>query len=358
MSILKSGDLIRHEKFGLGVVTEDEHEGMVSADFDGQVKRLSLQYAPLVRISNEDERKRRESTFHQETDEEFAGRIYGSRFDPFYDESDEVIGNLQDVINAGIMDAFSTDHLSSRESLVTGIEWPKKAFYFSWPSSIFGLRAIALAEKAGLEIKSLFPHIGCGMQYPVTLKRIVVWPGGLEAQIEANMGDMPIIFFDCRYGELRHWYQKGAKLDFVLSALAYISRPAVEKFVDFEIKPDIWEAVSGEGEPPKKLSLKGASMLLGVEEWDEEGGHDDYRFRGPIQKVEEVEMLGQEAWLVTATVARFVDMPEGSDDSATEGDEEFDLPILITARAWHHDSPPKAGQDIVGVLWMQGFMQR
>ena len=59
MPILKSGDLIRHEKFGLGVVTEDEHEGMVSADFDGQVKRLSLQYAPLFRISNEDERKRR-----------------------------------------------------------------------------------------------------------------------------------------------------------------------------------------------------------------------------------------------------------------------------------------------------------
>ena len=67
---LKKGDIVRYEKFGLGVVTEDEHEGMVSASFDGQVKRLSLQYAPIVRVSGEDERERRESTFHQETDDE------------------------------------------------------------------------------------------------------------------------------------------------------------------------------------------------------------------------------------------------------------------------------------------------
>ena len=103
---LKKGDIVRYEKFGLGVVTEDEHEGMVSASFDGQVKRLSLQYVPIVRVSGEDERERRESTFHQETDDEHEGHVHGSHWDPFYAEFDELIGNLQDVVNSGIMDAF------------------------------------------------------------------------------------------------------------------------------------------------------------------------------------------------------------------------------------------------------------
>ena len=175
---------------------------MVSASFDGQVKRLSLQYAPIVRVSGEDERERRESTFHQETDDEHEGHVHGSHWDPFYAEFDELIGNLQDVVNSGIMDAFfSADCSSSRKSPAAGIEWPEKTFYFSWPSSPFGLRAIVQPDSEGAEMKSLFPHVGCGMQYPVTLERVIVWSGGLEAQIEAVVGDVPITFFDCRYGE-------------------------------------------------------------------------------------------------------------------------------------------------------------
>ena len=355
MSTLKKGAVVRHEKFGLGVVTEDEHEGMVSADFDGQVKRLSLQYAPLVRISSEDERERRESTFHQETDEDHEGHVHGSHWEPFYAEPHELFGNVQAVVDAEIVDAFSADYLSSHESLAAGIAWPEKAFYFSWPSRTFGLRMIAQAnERSELEVASLFPHIGCGIRYPVTLKRVIVWSGGLEAQIDAVVGDALITFFDCRYGEHRNWYQEGAKFDFVLSALAYECGPVDEETIPVTIRPDVWESMSGEGEPPKEMRLKGASMLMPVEEWD----YDAFRFHAPVREVEEVEMLGQEAWLVTATVARPFDTPEGSGNPATGSDEEFDLPILVTGRAWRHDSPPEEGQDISGILWMQGFMQR
>ena len=51
-------------------------------------------------------------------------------------------------------------------------------------------------------------------------------------------------------------------------------------------------------------------------------------------------------------------MPEDSADPATGGDEEFDLPTLVTARTWRHDSPPEEGQDVSGILWMQGFLRR
>ena len=49
---------------------------------------------------------------------------------------------------------------------------------------------------------------------------------------------------------------------------------------------------------------------------------------------------------------------ESSDGSATEGREWFDLPIVVTAKAWDHDSPPEVGQDVKGTLWMQGYLSR
>ena len=355
MPILRKGDLVRHEKFGPGVVTEDEHEGTVSVDFDGEVKRMSSKRAPMVRISSEDERGRRERTFHQEMDEEHEGHVHGSHWDPFYTEPDELFGNVQAVLDAEIVDAFSADHLSSRESLAAGIEWPEKAFYFSWPSPTLGLRMIVrVNERSEPEMSSLFPNVGCGIQYPVTLDRVIVWSGGLEAQIEAVVGNALITFFDCRYGEHRNWYQKGSKFNFVLSAVAYECGPADEESIPITIRPEVWESMSGEGEPPREMRLKGAAMLMPMEEWD----YDAYRFHAPVQEVKEVEMLGQEAWLVTATVARPFDVPEDSANPAARSDEGFDLPILITARAWHYDSPPEASQDISGLLWMQGFMQR
>ena len=176
----------------------------------------------------------------------------------------------------------------------------------------------------------------------------------MEAQIEAVVGDALITFFDCRYGEHRNWYQKESEFGFVLSAVAHECNPADEESIPVTIRPEIWKSMSSEGEPPKEMSLKGASMLLPVEEWD----YDACRFHAPIQEVEEVEMLGQEAWLVTATVARFADVPEGSENPDVEERAQFDLPILVTARAWRHNSPPAAGQDIKGIPWMQGFLQR
>ena len=164
MPTLKKGDVVRHEKFGLGAVTEDEHEGIASVDFTGEVKRLSLKRAPIVRISGEDERKRRKSTFHQETEEEHEGHVHGSHWEPFHAEPDELFGNVQAVVDAEIVNAYSVDFPSSRESLAAGIEWPEKAYYFSWPSRTFGLRMIVrVNERSEPEVASLFPHVGCGM---------------------------------------------------------------------------------------------------------------------------------------------------------------------------------------------------
>ncbi len=351
MPTLKKGNIVRHWKWGLGVVAEDERGSAVSVDFDGQVYRLSTA-TPLVRISSKEEQARRESTFRQETDSK--GHFLGSHWEPFCDDIDEVIAKMQDVLGSRIINAFSADCLRRHESLAAGVEWPQELIYFSWPSSMFGMRAVFYVNEGQPKLKSFFPHIGYGMQYPVTLKRVVVWLGGVEAQVEAKVGGVPIIFFDCRYGENRNRYQEGTELDFVLSAVAYECGPADEDFIDVAIPPRLWEAMSGTGEPPQKMSLNSASILSPVDEWD----RDDYEFRAPVQRVKEVEILGQKAWLVIARVALFDEILEYPYRLPTKSIEGLDLPILVTAKAWKHDSPPKVSQDITGALWMQGYLWR
>lgn len=83
------------------------------------------------------------------------------------------------------------------------------------------------------------------------------------------------------------------------------------------------------------------AALLSISEWDV----DDYHFRGPIKEVREMEMLGQPAWLVRATLLKGID-----------NDEEFDFNIVVTHRAWESDEPPRPGSDIEGALWLQGYL--
>lgn len=351
MPALRKGDIVRHKQFGLGVVAEDEHRGTVSVKFDDQVSPLSITHDSLVQISIKDEQTRRKNTFRQETEEE-ENHFRGSHWESFYDESDEALLNVQAVLDSGTMDFFSADCLPQHTSLIAGIEWPQRVFYCSGPLATYGMRVVIHEREGQLQVKALFPYVGHGLQYPVVLENVVVWPGGVEAQIDVTVGSVPITFFDCRYGERRNWYQKEGKFDFVLSAIAYGCKPAGEDFVDFATPLHVWEAVGGTGDPPQELSLQGAAIMFPVDEWD----RHDYRFRAPVQHVEEVEMLDQKAWLVTARIAQFHGMLESSDGSAPEGREWFDLPIVVTAKAWDHDSPPEVGQDVKGTLWMQGYL--
>ena len=226
--MLKKGNVVRHETFGLGVVAEDERDGRVFVDFDGRTKQLVTKCAPMVHASSADEQERRESTFRQEMegDDDAVRHAHGSHWDPFF--AKPPFDHVQDVVDSQIIDAFSADCLPARESVDAGIEWPNKAFYFSWPSPTFGLRAIVQVDGDGTpELKTMFPHVGSGLPYPMTLEEVVVWPDGVEAQIEANLGGAAVDFFDCRYGENRNRYQEGAVLDFVLSAVAYQSEVEV-----------------------------------------------------------------------------------------------------------------------------------
>ena len=55
------------------------------------------------------------------------------------------------------------------------------------------------------------------------------------------------------------------------------------------------------------------------------------------------DILGQDAWLVRATVMRLSDYRS----------EDVDLDILITRKAWEGSEPPRVDQDIEVRLWLQ-----
>ncbi len=99
-----------------------------------------------------------------------------------------------------------------------------------------------------------------------------------------------------------------------------------------------------EGQRPHEenftLSFEGAALLLPVTGWDV----DDYEFRARVKSVEPfADWLGQDGWRVRATVLRF-------------GDDDGDLDIFVTRRAWSGEVPPASGQDIEGRFWLQGWL--
>ena len=348
MQTLKTGDIVGHERFGLGVVTEDEHAGKVPVDFDGEVRVFAMAAAPLVRVSEREERARRLDTFHQEREGE-REHFPGSHWEPFYKTSRQAIADMQAVLDAETMDRFSSDCLPPRASIAAGIEWPQDPVYFTGPAPELSMRAIIQVDASGEpELLAFFPYVGLGQQHTIAIERVTVWPGGLAAQIDGVMGDVAVSFFDCRYGENRNRYQKDARFAFLLSAIAYECSPAVPEAVDVTFAGEARDITSaGGGEPPSRVSVVGSSMFLPIEQWD----CDDYWIRGPVRRVEAAQMLGRPVWIVTARVCRGIAEEAGDPD-------DFDLPIVITDRTWRHGPPPTVGQDIDGRVWLQGFLWR
>ncbi|MFO1507018.1 MAG: hypothetical protein U1F23_08075 [Lysobacterales bacterium] len=65
------------------------------------------------------------------------------------------------------------------------------------------------------------------------------------------------------------------------------------------------------------------AMLIPMPGWDD----DEYQFRGPVREITEVaDILGEPAWRLIVTVMRF-------------GDEDANLAILVTRRAWPRPIP-------------------
>ena len=69
-------------------------------------------------------------------------------------------------------------------------------------------------EKEANAIVGLFPFFTAGTQQTLTLRKVTVREGGLEAQITASWGDSEVVFFDSRFVVNRAWYEAGKEYAF------------------------------------------------------------------------------------------------------------------------------------------------
>lgn len=283
-----------------------------------------------------------ESTFVAESVD--ARHYLGSHWEPFAEDSTGIMKGLPDILGSALP---QTGYGEMRKpSRTVPDAWPG-GFQLVWPLRTQGLAMVVRMEKEANTIVSLFPFFATGSQHTLTLREVSVWDGGMEAQITASWSEGSVTFFDTQYVINRAWYETGRDYDFILSGVAYNAAPA--RKMEWKIKqhPDqvAWMNQRLQaGEEPHgaecMVTLDGAAMFLPIGEWDA----DDYRFHAPVKSVREFkDWLGQDGWKLRATVLRF-------------GDEDVDLDILISRRAWSGDAPPEAGQDIEGRLWLQGYL--
>jgi len=294
--------------------------------------------------------KRDEATFIRESEEE-SSHFPGSHWEPFFDNTDEVFEMLPGIMPEALpMTGFSDDHDTVHSPYPPEPDFPD-GFYLSWPLRKLGLVAALRMVGDANHIESLFPYAGRGSEHTLTLERVHVWPGGLEAQIEASLDGATIEFFDCMFVRNRDWYSTDDRYQFILTGIAYDAKIAEDHVFQVEHKPEILEALQKHAEehgyePPDEVEefhTKGMTALLPVSE----GDRDDHLFQGIVRSVKEIEMLEQPGWMARTTVIR---------DLSDDGNKTFDLDILITQKVWKEKQAPTAGIEIEGTLWLQGYL--
>lgn len=278
-------------------------------------------------------------------DREPERRSMGSHWQPFVEDAADIFTRLPELLPR--MDVFRAYGDFFKPPRAVPDTWPE-GFALCWPDVHGGVVAIVRREAKGNELVSLFPYHERGIQTRLELSCVHVWDGGLEAQIEADWNGASVTFFDAAFVANRSWYEAGKVFDFILLGIAYSAGPPEIESVPFNPHPDEADWLAALGAPgaealpmPKELKLAGMTMLVPVPQWD----RDDCQFRGSIKEVTDVpDLLGQPAWRLVVTVMRL----------GSGFDEDADLAVLVTRRAWRGEQAPVAGMEVDGTLWLQG----
>jgi hypothetical protein len=348
---LKSGDRVIHPKFGMGIVTEDAHAGRVEVIFDQHGKKLlDLRYARLRLVTEEDDAKAHAlnlahvATFHAESPE--SQHFPGTRWKPFFDDPERPLRDLPEILICGIATGGFSEFESHKPPFRSPPEW-LRAVYFRWPAQPLSLLAALANRNDRAQVAALYPYVGGGAEHTISLRKVLVWNGGLEAHIEAEIGGLPITFFDSLHVSNRGWYLAGDHYQFILAGIAYRCAPAESHVFQAKLPlrvleifdAEISSAPAQDSERTVEIHTEGMAALLPIRGWD----RDDYHFRGPVRAVKPIEMLEQFGWMLRVTVLR-----------ANADGSDIDIDVVVTCKVWGLATPPEVGQDVEGSLWLQG----
>ena len=210
---------------------------------------------------------------------------------------------------------------------------------------------VTRVEAEGLVVVGFYPWLEQGAQVRASLTRVAEFDHGLMAHIDANVElsngiVLPVTFFDPAYA--RDWPHylalDDAPLSLLLSGLAYTIEVVKPVTLPLNLGP-LREALAKAGVTDLD-ALPDASMVsteqMRVFLPAEVGNADDWGFQGQLVAIEEHVVCGQEAWQAKVQVV-------GSDGAGLQ------LPVLFT-RAALRGRLPEVGDDVGGVLWLQGWL--
>lgn len=338
----------------MGTVVKVEGPEVVTVRFDhGGERRLSLKYANLSSVTLERE-ARLLAQNEQDLVETFAApdkpssHGHGSHWEPFLDNANVLLKMLPEVLKRSLtIPCWADNARAGSTSFSLPPDEPRGTNVT--PSPSFGMMlVIQQAEHSRKnELVSAYPWVSGGVEHYVQLKKVYPWHNGLEAQIEASLGEMSIALFDSLYARHKYFYKSGRNYSFMLSGIAYACEVVSPEPIVINNSETIRRMRQETERDPEDLSpimfhTEGMAAFLPIPE----GDRDDYRFQAPVKDIKETQLLGMSAWKIRATVARL-----------GGGDSDTDLDIYVTEKALR-GKVPESGDDIAGSLWLQGHMMR
>lgn len=276
--------------------------------------------------------------FEYEDDKE---HFVGSHLDPFFDDiQKDVLSKLDRHISHGeIISGYENNKIKPKDNDL--------GYILKYPvNNIFNYLGVILGKvDEEIELISTFPFFDKGKIYTAKINKIYIWDNKYEAQINIDISCSSLNFYDPYYAINKKWYYENLLYNFQILGIAYQACYRKEEEIEIEIDED--NVIAFEGSKIgdiKTLSLRQMSSFIHT---DEE--RDIYCFSGVIEKIEEIEieMNRQKAWICSVIVIKDVSEENGN----------FELDILITSKIWNENNPPKKGDDIEGIVWIQGTLK-
>lgn len=218
-----------------------------------------------------------------------------------------------------------------------------------WGSNRFANQILVVSNSAKQSnfLFSGYPVMLDGMCTKVTISEVEPWEYGIEGWVRGTVteAEASVCFFDTMYFAGTAGLKEGDVVEYSLAGLAYFLRPIQMR--SFEVSEGkLWEMQKqkrlDEGESieeasrPVEVHLTGAAMFL-PRDGD---ARDDAQFQGVIETIDTFEHDGKKIYRMEMVLMR----PD---------DEEFRMPVFVAERALN-GYEPRLGDDVEGVLWVQG----
>lgn len=279
------------------------------------------------------------TAFEFEDAEEPKNHFMGSHWDPILKNFDNSISEIiQKMETSTIRESLKLPSFNFNPSVSIS-----KIVYLDYKMNDNSQVNYVISVEEDASLASMFPKINDGTIIKETLfpNSVYIWSAKNEAQINCNLGNASISFYDTNFANNYMYYAAGCTYLFKLRGLSYGAKRNDMGELDIEMTDSNRAFLfSDEMSGSKKVDLSRMKMLIPIDEWD----IDDYKYAGEIIELNEINILGINGWMCNVSVTTETDFFDGN------------LKIFISTLAWKDETPPEIGDYIQGSMWLHGEM--